>query len=187
VPGARGQRAHGWFVLIAGWPGSGKSTLAAALAAELSLPLLAKDEIKEALIDGLGQPETVAASQRLGKAAVLVMLRAARTCPGAVLDSTWFDYALPLARALPGRLIEVHCTVPLQLARARYRARAGRRHAGHLDDARSDQELWGKPSRPLGLGPALVVDTSGPVDIAQLAATMTQLLATTMTQLLATT
>ncbi len=179
MPDGRRQRAYGWFVLIAGWPGSGKSTLAAALATELGLPLLAKDEIKDALMEGLGRPETVAASQRLGKAAVLVMLRAARTCPGAVLDSTWFDYALPLARTLPGRLIEVHCTVPLDLARARYRARTGHRHAGHLDDARSDQELWGEPSRPPGLGPVIVVDTSGPVDAAELAVTVTRVLATT--------
>jgi hypothetical protein len=48
MPDGRCQLAHGWFVLVAGWPGSGKSTLAAALAAELGLPLLAKDEIKEA-------------------------------------------------------------------------------------------------------------------------------------------
>ena len=176
MPSGRRQPARGWFVLVAGWPGSGKSTLAAALAAELGLPLLAKDEIKEALMEGLGRPQTVAASQRLGKAAALAMLRAARTCPGAVLDSTWFDYALPLARTLPGQLIEVHCTVPLDLARARYRARAGHRHAGHLDGARSDQELWGTPSRPLGLGPVVTVDTSGPVDIAELGATLAHML-----------
>ncbi len=177
MPSGRPRPACGWFVLVAGWPGSGKSTLAAALAAELALPLLAKDEIKEALMEGLGRPETVAASRRLGRAAVLVMLRAARTCPGAVLDSTWFDYALPLARALPGPLIEGHCTVPVALARARYRARAGRRHAGHLDDARGDRELWGEPSRPPGLGPVVAVDTSGPVDIAELAVTMARVLA----------
>jgi len=123
-------------------------------------------------MDGLGRPQTVAESRRLGKAAVLAMLRAARTCPGAVLDSTWLDYALPLARTLPGPLVEVHCTVPLDLARARYRARAGQRHVGHLDAARSDQELWGEPSRSPGLGPVVEVDTSGPVDIAQLAATL---------------
>ena len=179
MPGRRRQPARDWFVLVAGWPGSGKSTLATALAVDLGLPLLAKDEIKEALMDGLGQPSTVAESRRLGKAAVLVMLRAARTCPGAVLDSTWFDYALPLAGALPGRLIEVHCTVPLDLARARYRDRAGQRHAGHLDDARSEQELWGAPSRPLGLGPVVMVDTSGPVDIAGLIAAMAQVLTST--------
>jgi predicted kinase len=179
LPSGRRPPARGCFVLVAGWPGSGKSTLAAALAGELGLPLLAKDEIKEALMEGLGRPETVAASRRLGKAAVLVMLRAARTCPGAVLDSTWFDYALPLARTLPGPLVEVHCAVPLDLARARYRARAGHRHAGHLDDARSDRELWGEPSRPPGLGPVVEVDTSGPVDIAELAAAVARVLAAT--------
>ena len=62
------------FVLIGGIPGSGKSTLAIALAAELELPLLAKDEIKEALMDAVGEPLTVAESQRLGRAAVLAML-----------------------------------------------------------------------------------------------------------------
>jgi predicted kinase len=109
-------------VLIVGWPGSGKSTLATALAAELGLPLLAKDEIKEAIMERLGP--------------------------------------------------EVHCSVPRDVARARYLARAGRRHPGHLDDARSEQELWGEPPRPLGLGPVIVVDTSGPVDIAGLAVTV---------------
>jgi len=75
MPGSRCQPANGWFVLVAGWPGSGKSTLAAALAAEPGLPLLAKDEIKEALVEGLGRPETVAASQRLGRATVLTAMR----------------------------------------------------------------------------------------------------------------
>lgn len=160
------------FVLIAGWPGSGKSTLAAALAAEIRLPLLAKDEIKEALMDGLGRPQTVAESRRVGRAAVLAMLRLGRHCPGAVLDSTWFDYAIPIARTLPGLLVEVHCVVPVEVARSRYRARTGQRHAGHLDQQRNEDELWATPPRPLGLGPVVNVDTSSQVDIAQLACTV---------------
>ena len=95
--------ARNWFVVVAGWPGSGKSTLAAGLATELGLPLLSKDEIKEALMDGVGRPETVAQSRQLGRAAVLAMLRVAARCPGAVLDSTWFGYALPLAPGLKKR------------------------------------------------------------------------------------
>jgi predicted kinase len=163
-------------VLVAGWPGLGKSTLAGALAIELGLPMLSKDEIKKALMDRLGRPETVAQSQQLGRAAVLAMLRVAARCPGAVLDSTWFGYAVPLARSLPGRLAEVHCTVPLDLARARYRARGARRHAGHLDADRTDAELWGEPVRPLGLGPVITVDTSSPVNIPQLAASLAGIL-----------
>ena len=100
MPGSRCEPANGWLVLVAGRPGSDKSTLAAALAAEPGQPLPAKDEIKEALAEGLGRPETVAASQRLGRAAVLAMLRTARTCPGAVPDSTWVRRCAPLARTL---------------------------------------------------------------------------------------
>ena len=44
---------------------------------------------------------------------------------------------------------------------------------------RSEQELWGEPSRPLGLGPVVMVDTSGPVDIAELIAAMAQVLTST--------
>ena len=157
------------FVLVGGWPGSGKSTLAAALATELGLPLLAKDEIKEALVDALGPPDDVPASQRLGRAAVLAMLRVAVRCPGAVLDSTWFDYTRPLVSALPGRVVEVRTAVSRQLARQRYYARADRRHPGHLDRDRDDDELWGRVVSPLGIGPLVEVDTSGPVDLPVLA------------------
>jgi hypothetical protein len=100
MPGSRCQPANGWFMLVAGWPGSGKSTLAAALAAELGLPLPAKDEIKEALVEGLGRPGTAAAPQRLGRAAVLAMLSTARTCPGRCWTAPGSGYALPLARTL---------------------------------------------------------------------------------------
>jgi predicted kinase len=157
------------FVLVGGWPGSGKSTLALALAAELDLPLLVKDEIKEALADGLGAPADVAASQRLGRTAVLVMLRVATRCPGAVLDSTWFDYARPLLAGLPGRLVELRTVLSREEARSRYYARAGSRHPGHLDRERTEDELWGRPVTPLGVGPLVEVDTSRPVDVPALA------------------
>ncbi|MDP9392975.1 MAG: ATP-binding protein [Actinomycetota bacterium] len=160
------------FVLVGGWPGSGKSTLARALAPELHLPLLAKDEIKEALTDELGQPQTVADSQRLGRIAVLLMLRIAGRCPGAVLDSTWFDYTRPLLSALPGPLVEVRCLLPREVARARYRARAAARHPGHLDHLRDDDELWGRPVLPLHVGPLLAVDTSASVDPTDLPAAL---------------
>jgi predicted kinase len=159
------------FVLVAGPPGSGKSTLARPLAEQLSLPLIAKDPIKEALMDVLGWPSSVEESRTLGRAAVMAMLEVASTSLGAVLESTFFPYAFPRITALPGPLIEVRCSCPKEVAQARYRARGGTRHRGHLDLERQPDELWNEQnSSPLGVAPVIVVDTSAPVDVADLAA-----------------
>jgi predicted kinase len=157
----------GVFVLVGGWPGAGKSTLARALAGELGLARLAKDEIKEALMDRLGAPTSVERSRELWEAAVHAVLRAAAGCPGAVVDSTWYPYALPLVRALPGPCVEIRCRVPVAVARERYRARS--RDSRHLDSLREEAELWGAEVAPLGVGPLIEVDTSGPVDVVELA------------------
>ena len=158
-------------VLVGGWPGSGKTTLATALAGELGVPLLAKDELKEALADALGAPTDVAASQRLGRAAARGVLTLARRCPDAVVDSTWFEGVRPLVEALPRPRVEIRCVVPVEIARARYRARAstGGSHPAHLDLERDEAELWGDPVAPLGVGPLLEVDTTGAVDVPALA------------------
>ncbi|MEU4420801.1 AAA family ATPase [Actinoplanes sp. NPDC024001] len=155
------------FVLVGGWPGSGKTTLARALASELDVAYLAKDEVKEALMDALGAPGTVEQSRVLGAAAVHAVLRAARGCPGAVIDSTWFPYTIPLVRALPGPVAEVRCQVPVEVARQRYRSRV--RDERHLDRARTEDELWGREVEPLGVGTLIRVNTEGAVDITRVA------------------
>jgi predicted kinase len=167
------------YVLVGGWPGSGKTTLAAGLAARLQVPLLSKDELKEALADVLGPPGDVAASRRLGRAAAHGLLVLAQRCPDAVLDSTWFEDARPLVEALPPPRFEVRCVVPVEVARARYLVRAAARHRGHLDLERSEDELWGDSVPPLGVGPLLEVDTSGPVDVPAMAARIRELAAGT--------
>jgi predicted kinase len=164
-----GESTAGVFVLVGGWPGSGKTTLSRGLAAELRLPLLAKDEVKEALADVLGRPHDVAGSQALGRAAVRALLRVALRCPSAVVDSTWFPEVRPLVQQLPGTLVEVRCVVDRELARRRYYSRAAGRHAGHLDLQRSEDELWGRPPAPLGVGRLVEVDTSAPVDVGRVA------------------
>lgn len=156
------------FVLVGGWPGSGKTTLSSALAAELGIPHLSKDVVKEALMDAAGAPADVEASRRLGRAAVFALLGAAKGCPAAVIDSTWYPYAEPLARSLPGPIVEVRCRVPREIARERYLRRV--RDQRHLDGLRDEAELWGEEVAPLGLGPLLVVDTSVAVDVAEVAA-----------------
>ena len=155
------------FVLVGGWPGSGKSTLSVALAGELGIDYLAKDEVKEELMDRLGAPTTVEESRALGRSAVEATLRAARGRTAAVVDSTWYPYVSPLVRRLPGPFVEVRCRLDLAVARERYRRRE--RDPRHLDDRRTEAELWGSEVAPLGVGPLLEVDTSGPVDVVALA------------------
>ena len=103
------------FVLVGGWPGSGKSTLSLALADELGIDCLAKDEFKEDLMDHSGAPATVEESRELGRAAVEATLRAAEGRTAAVIDSTWYPYALPLVRRLPGPFVEVRCRLDVAL------------------------------------------------------------------------
>jgi predicted kinase len=161
------QPAVTGFVLVGGWPGAGKTTLATALAAELSLAVLHKDEVKEALMDALGPPATVEESRRLGTAAVTALLRVARGCPGAVIDSTWYPCCLPMVAALGGPFAEIRCRVDKTTARVRYGRR--QRDERHLDSLRTPDELWGSPVEPLGVGPLIEVDTAADVDVAALA------------------
>jgi predicted kinase len=151
------------FVLVGGWPAAGKTTLARALASELDIAYLSKDEVKEALMDTLGAPSTVEESRELGRAAVAATLRAASGCRAAVVDSTWFPSSLPLVRELQGPFVEIRCRVPIEVARQRYRDRV--RDDRHLDHLRGEDELWGREVSPLGVGPVVEVDTAQPVDI----------------------
>jgi predicted kinase len=159
------------FVLVGGWPGSGKTTLSTQLAAHLHLPLLSKDVVKQSLMDHDGVPADVAASRRVGEGAVVAVLTVARQLDGAVIDSTWLPYSRPLVERLPGVKVELRCTVPRRLAEERYGERLTR--LGHFDAERHDDELW-RPVPPLGVGPLVEVDTSGPVDLPALAARLRQ-------------
>lgn len=155
------------FVLVGGWPAAGKTTLARALATELGIAYLSKDEVKEELMDRLGAPSSVEESRELGAAAVAAVLRAARDVPAAVIDSTWYPYTLPLVRELPGPIVEIRCRIDIDLARTRHRERT--RDPRHLDALRTDDELWGSEVLPLGVGPLIQVDTSEPVEVATVA------------------
>lgn len=107
------------YVVLSGPPASGKSTLGAALTVELLLPLLAKDTLKQGLVDVLGA-EDVEASRRLGRAAVVALLEVAREARSGVLDSVWVDR--PWAVGALTRLgvdVEVHCRAGVPTLRVR--------------------------------------------------------------------
>lgn len=156
------------YVVVSGPPGGGKTTLARPLALALGLPLIAKDRIKESLLDSLGVRD-IEWSRQVGRATMALMYRLAADAGSAVLESTWSPGLAPAdLAALEAPVVEAYCSCPPELAEARYRGRLATRHPGHHDAERLYEERWTK-DRPLGVGPLVVIDTSSPVDVAAVA------------------
>ncbi|MGW6424266.1 AAA family ATPase [Nocardia sp. NPDC055053] len=160
------------LVLVNGLPGSGKSTLGRSLAQTLRAQFLSKDIVKEALAtcvdDALAIPE-------IGGIAMDALWALARATPETVVVDSWWFKPRDLQFAVAGvqqsgadLAVEVWCDVPAEVARARY---ATRRRAGlHRDEQRlaDDWTVWAEQAEPLGFTPAVVVDTTRPVDYTDL-------------------
>ena len=81
------------------------------------------------------------------------------------------DEALGQLRGMGDRTVEVHCACPAAVAHARYNARSRHEvHRGTLPLSAMD-----KYDRPVGIGPLITVDTTGPVDVAAIAAEVRRL------------
>ncbi len=141
LPDDRPSRAL--YVVVSGPPGSGKTTLATGIARQLSLPLMAKDLIKETLMSTLAVPD-IATSRMIGQAAVEVMYAVAATSSGGAVLEANFHRSVARAdiQALPGLIVEVFCRCDREVALTRYRERSEQRHPGHFDQFRADDELW---------------------------------------------
>lgn len=163
------------LIIVSGWPASGKSTLAKALVARLRWDLLAKDEIKEALFDTLGQGDREW-SRCLSEAAYGVMFRLAHTRLAAglslILEANFEaerhgDRLATLIAGTQCRALELHChTDPaLLLERAQARATDGTRHPGHRDGAllsELERVYRGSEQHALGIAHALIEVATGP-------------------------
>ena len=166
------------IVYISGRPGAGKSSLAFPLAAELGYSLVTKDLVKEALHDALYVPGAgeidLAWSRRLTRASFAVLWTLAAHAGDMVIEANFpphSDEALGQLRGLGGRMVEVHCACPAEVAHDRYNARSRHEvHQGTLPLSAMD-----KYDRPVGIGPLITVDTTRPVDVAAVAAEVRRL------------
>ncbi len=168
------------FVVVSGIPGCGKSTVGRALAEHLDAPYLDKDEILESLFDGLecSNEET---RHRLSRAADQDFESKALSCTRAVLDSFWRHPSANTQSGTPSgwltapevHSVEVLCGCPPELAATRFLKRT-RHDVGHLDSTWNRASLVAQSRNlmhrlPLGVGALIEVDTTGTVDLEQLA------------------
>ncbi|MBP8252215.1 MAG: AAA family ATPase [Herpetosiphon sp.] len=138
------------LIIILGLPGGGKTMFAQQLGAALHLPVQHKDTIKELLCDTLGCPD-LQRSRELGKMSMILLYQWAETMLAAgqscIIESTFHpqystaDIAVLQAK-YPFEPVQIRChtTHDILIERIQQRLALGQRHAGHFDDARSQNE-----------------------------------------------
>lgn len=162
------------IVLVSGPPASGKTTVARPLAATLGYALLTKDDIKEALFTAMQGPAgDLAFSRKIGAAAMEALWALAPNCPRVVLEAnfrTRSAYERAKVGALVGRIVEVHCRLPLEEASRRFaqRAREERHHPAHALQEISLEQL-AEYAEPFGMNSVIELNTGAAVDVNGLA------------------
>lgn len=165
------------LLIILGSPASGKTTLARRLSADLSLPCLCKDDIKEALFDSLG-PGDRDWSRRLSEASFAALTRLAHTQlatgNSCIVEGNWRAPHAAALRSMPtacgARTAQICCRAePREIVR-RFTSRT--RHAGHLDTELAQGELAGAAAQQAPFidlpGPRIVYDSDAPAAYGQL-------------------
>jgi predicted kinase len=163
-------------LIITGAPATGKTTIGRRLAADLGLPLIGKDDIKEILFDTIGWKDR-AWSRHLAVACYRLMyyvIEQQLAAGESIAVESNFDRErstpafVSLQSRYPFRAVQVLCHADGAVLMERFvaRDRSGARHPGHIDrDAYHDVEAVLARGRiePLALdGPIIEVDTTDP-------------------------
>lgn len=162
------------LVIVTGKPATGKTTLAQRLAADLALPLFAKDGVKDTLFDAMGVGDR-AWSRRLGAGSMATLRYICETLVAAgqsliveapfsaELHTSFFQ---SLVARHGARVAQIWLTADPETLAQRFAARAatGERHPGHVElenIAEFRATLLRVESAPLPLsGALLTVDTT---------------------------
>lgn len=126
------------IILVTGLPATGKTTLARALAARYGVPLLAKDLIKEWLMDSTGPIDAARSRQLSDMSFTMLFAQLAETAQAgadAILEGNFRagQHEAALREIPDARIAQVLCRVPetMRLRRIAMRAADPARHPGH--------------------------------------------------------
>jgi hypothetical protein len=171
------------LIIVHGFPGVGKSTVAPHLAEKLSVPILAKDTLKEAMWDAMRRPRLLPPlvwSRQLGAAAYEAMFRAAADLRPRLMLEAPLDrdrHAKPLL-ALAVAPIEIFLFAEPTVVFERHRERLPRQHPSHRPyplPTLKAVTAGMAATKPLRLGgPVLEIDLTQECDIDDVAAWITR-------------
>lgn len=166
------------FIVLSGLPASGKSTLGRTIAKALSLPMLDKDEILEALFEsrGIGSADW---RRQLSRIADQELIERATKLSAAVIASWWRHPSSSVASGTPSdwllslqvEIVELYCVCSPSVAASRFVGRV--RHAGHLDGRHTFEVLLAgfraqASLGPLRIGRTIQIGTEEEPDVARL-------------------
>lgn len=163
------------YVVVTGLPASGKSTIGRALAHSLGIQCIDKDTYLEKLFGEVGVGDSKRRKE-LSRQSDTAFIDAASNVNRAVLVSHWkgktsgemSGTTVDWLAESDISVVELFCSCPVHIAASRFKTR--KRHPGHLDGSRSEEEIVDWMSQyqkglPLGLGELITVCSTQAPDL----------------------